>query len=315
MPLMLDVTAPKINQETTSKSKPLVSASGSTAESPPKITSKSLYLNESSQYLVPIKDSVSEIWDLIKVLKGNSETYRRAIGQLEVIMRKTDRIEAFIVKERKLGPAYHRADEALSFCSNQLRSLSAIMMATREQLTSDEETVISPAYISTKLDEAISTLSIANIGDTQLEQSTKRYNIFGGGITISGRYQNILSLRPPPSFKNIKPTHHIAVEREKILHQSTIITLRIHLPWREFPIHWSLHSSRTFAGIEYSILRYHHIVPYNDPSIKACQSGDLAELRHILASGGFCIDTTDPDGRSLLHVEFRSLKGSEHLLM
>ena len=95
-----------------------------------------------------------------------------------------------MIKESKLDPAYHRPDEALSFCSNQLRSLSAMMMAARQQLTLDEETVISPAYISAKLDEAISTLSTANIGDSQLEQSTKCYNLLGvgGRIALSWRY-------------------------------------------------------------------------------------------------------------------------------
>lgn len=217
---MLNVTVPKINQGTTSKLKLLVSASSSMAESPFKIASKTVSLNKSSQYLVPIKYSVSEIWDLIKVLKGNPETYRRAIGQLEVITRKTDRIEAFMIKERELDPAYHRADEALSFCSNQLRSLSVMMMATRKQLALDEETTISPPYISAKLEEAISILSTANVGDAQLEQSTKHYNILRGRIIISWRYQNTLSLRPSLPF-NIKSAHP---------HITTIMTLRIHLP-------------------------------------------------------------------------------------
>jgi hypothetical protein len=188
-------------------------------------------------------------------------------------------------------------------------------MATRQQLTLDEETVISPAYISAKLDEAISTLSIANISDTQLEQSTKRYNLLGGIISISWRYQDILSFRPPPPLKNIKSAHpDITVKLKKSLRRSTIMALRIHLPWRELPNHLILHSLRESYCIQRRIC-FHHVVPYDDPSIRACQSGDLAELRHILASWGYGYGTTDPDGRSLLHVEFGSLQGSERLLI
>jgi len=69
-----------------------------------------------------------------------------------------------------------------------------------------------------------------------------------------------------------------------------------------------------FDGHQLSI-RLHHVVPYDDHSIRACQSGDLAELRHILASGGYGNNITDPDRRSLLHVEFRSLQGSDRLLI
>ena len=92
------------------------------------------------------------------------------------------------------------------------------------------------------------------------------------------------------------------------------MTLRIHLPGREFPNHLSLHFSGMSYGRSLSI-RSNHVVPYDDPSIRACQSGDLAKLQHILASGGYGSNTTDPDGRSLLHVEFRSLQGSERLLI
>jgi hypothetical protein len=168
-----------------------------------------------------------------------------------------------------------------------------MIMATQKQHHSDEESVISPEYVLKKLGEAISTLSKAYIGGTMAFLQTRRHEIWG--CKISTR-----------EYRNIAPFDYKAVERLEQLRSSTTITIETYLPWRQYPYQLSLYFLNSWRGRSISI-RVHLVIPFDDPLIKACQSGDLAELQRLLHSGR-SINLIDPEGRPLLHVEFAPCK-------
>ena len=139
-------------------------------------------LQSPEEYLASTTQSVSEISTSVRSLKETLRPVSGLLPELESILVQTSRVENLILGGSSRS-AHQRVDESLSlsFCNSQLKSLSAMVIATQPQLDSDEDTLVSFDYISSALGNALSTLSEASIIDTGILPRTRHYKFLGRG--------------------------------------------------------------------------------------------------------------------------------------